>query len=120
MRSLRAGALLLALGCGSLTETEDGAAFLDVVRPPVTTLEVGATLQLVATARNARGEPVEAAITWRSADGFLAVDETTGLVTALAPGTGGRIQASTGTAPRRLVSDLILLTVVEPTIGPVP
>jgi len=107
-------ALLLIAACGSLTETEDGATFLDLVRPPITTLQTGDTLRLRATALNARGEPVEAVILWASADPFVAVDEATGLVTAVAPGTGGRVQARTGSGSRTLYSELILLTVVAP------
>lgn len=107
-------AMMLAAACGSLTETDDGVAFLDVVRPVSTSLEVGQTLQLEARALDARGQPVTAVILWGSADPFLGVDETTGLVTALAEGTAGRIQARTGTGSRALFSDFLILTVVPP------
>lgn len=119
MRHLAPWLLLLVAGCGSLTETEDGVAFLDVVRPVTTTLAPGATLQLTAVALDARGEPVDAEILWSSADAFLAVEEATGLVTALEPGVGGRIQARTGTGSRTLYSDLLLLTVAAPP-APIP
>lgn len=111
MKLLLAAAVLLA-GCGGLTETEDGVAFLDILPPARTTLEVGETLQLVAVPLDARGEPVEAPVRWVSASDFLAVEEATGLVTALAEGTNGRVQASTGTTPRPLYSDPVTLTVV--------
>lgn len=114
MRALAAAALLVATACGSLTETEDGVAFLDVIRPVSTSLQVGATLQLEARALDARGQPVTAAIRWSSADDFLLVDESTGLVTAVAEGTGGRIQARTGTGSRALFSNFLTLTVVPP------
>jgi len=105
---------VLVAGCGGLTETGDGVAFLEVVRPVTPVLAPGATLQLEAVALDARGEPVDAEIRWLSADAFLAVEEATGLVTALEPGVGGRIQARTGTGSRTLYSDLLLLDVVAP------
>lgn len=113
-------ALLLLSACGGLTATEDGAAFLDVIRPASTTLETGATLQLQAVARDARGEPVAATISWSAADPFVSVDEATGVVTAVAPGTGGRVQARTGSGASVLYSELLLFTVVAPTPPPPP
>lgn len=110
--------LVLLAGCGGLTATEEGATFLDVVRPATTTLDTGATLQLVAIARDARGEPLEAVILWSSAASFLTVDESTGLLTAVAPGTGGRVQAHTGSGTSALHSDILLFTVVDPTPPP--
>lgn len=120
MRPLLATVTWLLAACGGLTETADGVAFLDVVRPPSTTLEVGETLQLSALALDARGEPVDAAIRWTSGDPFLTVDETTGLVTGLAEGSEGRIQASTGTGSLTIYSDPLLLTVVAPPPPPPP
>jgi hypothetical protein len=118
---LRSAVWLLGVAaCGGLTPTEDGVTFLDVLPPALTTLEVGATLQLEAQALDARGEPVPATILWSSADAFVTVDETTGLVTAVAEGTGGRIQARTGTGSRTLYSELVLLTVTEPPSEPEP
>ncbi len=120
MRLLLTTAALCLVGCGGLTETGDGVTFLDVLRPASTTLEVGATVQLTAVARDARGEPVDAIIRWVSGDDFVAVDAVTGVVTALAEGTGGRIQASTGTGDRTIYSDPLLLTVVAPPPPPPP
>ncbi|HUG27717.1 MAG TPA: Ig-like domain-containing protein [Gemmatimonadales bacterium] len=120
MRPFLTTAALLLAGCGGLTATEDGVAFLDVVRPASTTLEVGATVQLTAVARDARGEPVNAIIRWVSGDDFVTVDEVTGVVTGLAEGTGGRIQASTGTGSQAIYSDPLLLTVVAPPPPPPP
>lgn len=114
MRLAPAAWLVGLLACGSLTETEDGVAFLEVVPPTAPTLLVGATLQLEARALDARGEPVQAVILWSAADPFLSVEEATGLVSGLAAGNGGRIQARTGTGTRTLYSDFILLTVTEP------
>lgn len=119
MRRAALGILLLvAAACGSLTATEDGVAFLDVVRPASTTLTVGATLQLQAQTLDARGQPVEAEVRWSSADPFLSVVDSTGLVTALAVGTGGRIQARTGTGTRTLYSTILTLTVTAPPASP--
>lgn len=118
MRPFLTAAALLLAGCGGLTETADGVTFLDVVRPATTTLEVGATVQLTAVARDARGEPVDAPIRWISGNDFLAVDALTGVVTGLAEGTLGRIQASTGTGSQALYSDPLLLTVVAPAPPP--
>lgn len=112
-------ALTLLAACGGLTATEDGATFLDVVRPLSTTLETGATLQLQAIARDARGEPVAAPITWSTADPFLTIDPISGLLTAVATGTSGRVQASTGSGSSALYSDVLLFTVVEP-VPPTP
>ncbi len=120
MRSFLATAGLFLAGCGGLTETGEGVTFLDVIRPASTTLEIGATVQLRAIARDARGEPVDAIIRWVSGDDFVAVEEVTGVVTGLAEGTGGRIQASTGTGSETLYSDPVLLTVLAPPPPPPP
>lgn len=120
MRAAQAALVLLALGCGSLTETEDGVTFLEVLPPAKSTLEVGETLQLQARTLDARGEPVEAEVRWLSADDFLEVEELTGLVTALEVGTGGRVQASTGGGTRMLFSEPVSLTVVAPPPPPPP
>lgn len=120
MRVALGALMLLALGCGSLTETEDGVTFLEVLPPGRSSLEVGETLQLQARTLDARGEPVTAPVRWLSADDFLEVGEFTGLVTALAVGTGGRIQASTGSGTRILFSDPLVLNVVAPPPPPPP
>lgn len=110
--------LLLLAACGGLTPTEDGATFLDVVRPTSTNLTTGTTLQLTATALNARGEPVEALIFWSASDPFLTVDEASGLLTAVSPGTGGRVQARTGTGAATLYSEILVFTVADPPPAP--
>lgn len=57
--------------------------------PYTTTLTVGATQQLTATVTTASGSLVfpQPAITWTSADPFIASISPSGLVTAIAPGT---------------------------------
>lgn len=112
MKRLR-GALLAALlaGCGKLTTTPDGVAYLEIVSPATLTLDVGATLQFAARALDGNGEPVDVEITWRTPDTTISVDAT-GLVTGLSAGAG-RVQAALGDNPR-LVSDFISLTVKAP------
>lgn len=116
MRRL-AGALFAALlaGCGNLPTTVDGVAYLEIIPPRTLTLEVGATLRIVARALDRDGQPVDVPITWRTPDATVSVDDT-GLVTGLSVGPG-RVQASVGDS-QRLVSEFIALTVNEPVAEP--
>ncbi len=90
------GALLGALlaGCGNLPTTSDGVAFLEIIPPGSLTLAVGDTVRIVARALDQDGQPVSVAITWRTPDTTISVDEA-GLVTGLAAGPG-RVQAAVG------------------------
>ena len=108
-----AGALVAALlaGCGNLPTTADGVAFLEIIPPTKLTLEVGATLRIVARALDRDGQPVDVPVTWRTPDATVSVDGT-GLVTGLSVGPG-RVQASVGDS-QRLVSQFIVLTVLAP------
>ncbi len=108
-----AGAFVAALlaGCGNLPTTDDGVAFLEIIPPATLTLEVGATLRIVARALDRGGQPVDVPVTWRTPDATVSIDGT-GLVTGLSVGPG-RVQASVGDS-QRLVSDFIALTVHEP------
>lgn len=110
------GALLAALlaSCGTLPTTDDGVAFLEIIPPASLNLEVGATLRFVARALDRDGQPVDVAVTWRTPDTTISVDET-GLVTGLSVGTG-RVQAVVGDS-QRLVSEFFSLTVTEPAAG---
>jgi uncharacterized protein YjdB len=99
----------LLFGCSNLTEGAGGVVALEITQPPVTTIEVGQTLQLSARALNRDGDPVDVPITWSTADTTLTVDAQ-GLVTGIAPGPG-RVQALTGS----LASALVSLTVVAAT-----
>ncbi len=83
-------------GCGSLTETDNGVAILEVQQPPRLSIAVGGTLQFSAQAFDKAGNPVEAEIRWRTPDTTIAVNPTTALVTGRFAGTG-RVQAVTGT-----------------------
>jgi hypothetical protein len=103
------GALVLGLvlGCSNLDEGEAGVVALEVTAPSPDTLEVGETVQLAARALDRDGNAVNAAITWQSVDTTASIDPTTGVVTALFPGTA-RVQATVGS----LSSGLITLTVL--------
>jgi hypothetical protein len=103
------GALVLGLvlGCSNLDEGEAGVVALEVTAPSPDTLEVGETVQLAARALDRDGNAVNAAIAWRSVDTTASIDPTTGVVTALFPGTA-RVQATVGS----LSSGLITLTVL--------
>ena len=105
------GALVLGLvlGCSNLDEGEAGVVALEVSAPSPDTLEVGETVQLAARALDRDGNAVNAAISWQSVDTTANIDPTTGVVTALFPGTA-RVQARVGS----LSSGLITLTVQAP------
>lgn len=109
----RAALVLAALlaGCGNLTTTSEGAAFLQVEIPANRTIEVGGTLQLHAVALDKAGKPIEVPILWRTPDATITVGETTGLVTGVAPDSG-RVQAVIG--DDELISDFITILVKEP------
>jgi hypothetical protein len=106
-----AGALVLglALGCSNLDEGEAGVVALEVSAPSSDTLEVGESVQLTARALDRDGNPVNAAITWRGVDTTASIDPSSGIVTALFPGSA-RVQATVGS----LSSGLITLTILAP------
>ncbi len=112
-----AGALVAALlaGCGNLPTTDDGVAFLEITPPATLTLEVGATLRILARALDRDGRPVDVPVTWRTPDATVSIDGT-GLVTGLSVGPG-RVQASVGDS-QRLISEFIALTVKEAAAEP--
>lgn len=98
--------MLAVLGCSGLDEGDGGVVALEVEVPVPSTVEVGDTLQLHATALDANGDPVDAPITWEAADPTVSVNAT-GLVTGVSVGSG-RVQAREGS----LGSNLVSLTVV--------
>jgi len=106
------GVALAALlgGCGKLSTTSEGVAFLQVQVPAKSTLVLGDTLTLRASALDRSGDPLDVAISWRTPDTTITLNATTGLVTAVAAGTG-RAQAVIG--KDELVSDFIVLTVKD-------
>lgn len=79
---------------------------LEVEVPVPADVEVGDTLQLHATALDANGDPVDAAIKWQAADSTASVSPT-GLVTGVSPGAA-RVQALEGS----LGSNVVTLTVI--------
>jgi uncharacterized protein YjdB len=109
-RVVGAALVALSLCCGKLPTTSDGVAFLQVQLPSTTTLNIGDTLRLHAAALDRQGNPLEVAISWRTADSTVTVGASTGLITAISPGPG-RVQAVIGADA--LVSDFITLTVKD-------
>jgi hypothetical protein len=99
----------LMLGCSNLDEGEAGVVALEVSAPATTDLEVGESLQLTARALDRDGNTVNTAINWRGVDTTASIDPTSGVVTALFPGSG-RVQATVGS----LASALITLTIRAP------
>jgi len=99
-------ALLACTACSGLDEGEGGVVAIEVETPAVSTLEVGAQVQVVARALDVDGQVVDAAIQWQSSAPAVTVDET-GLVTGIQPGTA-QVQASVGT----LASERLDFTVV--------
>jgi hypothetical protein len=82
------------MACSGLDEGEGGVVAIEVEVPPLLTLEVGEQVQMVARALDADGQPVDAAISWRSSAPAVTVDGA-GIVTAAAPGQA-EVQASIG------------------------
>lgn len=57
------------------------------ISPTTSTVAVGATQQLTATAYDAGGKAVPATITWQNSSASIATISSTGLVTGVSPGT---------------------------------
>jgi hypothetical protein len=95
------------MGCSDLTEGEGGVVGLEINNPPKTEIEVGETMALTARALDKDGNTIPAAVTWRASDPTLTVDQSTGVITGVSPGTG-RVQAFAGL----LGSSLLTFTVV--------
>jgi hypothetical protein len=109
-------AVLLA-ACNPLANDAEKIIALEIYGPAERTIEEGDTLTLTARALNLAGDTVPGAvITWEMVDvdsgqvGFT-LDESTGLVTAYAPGSG-RVR------PR--VEDLTTLAVITVTVTAAP
>ena len=105
-------ALLTSCGGGGGGDIQEPVAVAQVtVTVPATTVAVGQTLQLAATAQDAAGNPLEGrTFAWTSADAAIASVSTSGLVTGVAPGpvevraasegvTGGVTITVTATSP---------------------
>ncbi|HSE26706.1 MAG TPA: hypothetical protein VLA95_00645 [Gemmatimonadales bacterium] len=95
MPACLAAALLAA--CSDLSSSEGGVVALEVVRPAVTQLEVGDSLQMLARALDAEGEELpEAEIWWTTPDTTVRVDSASGWVVPLRAGLSGRVLARSG------------------------
>jgi uncharacterized protein YjdB len=107
--------------CGSLAMTDEGAAFLEIIAPPSTTVAVGDTIQFTARTLDKSGAPVEATIRWRTPDTTITVVAETGQVVGRFAGPA-RVQAVTGTEGPNLetfiASDFFTVTVIEPPAPP--
>ena len=66
-------------------------------------------MTLSAQALGKDGNPVDAPITWRAPDSTLTVDETTGVITGVSPGTG-RVQAFAGSLSSALLQFTVTAT----------
>ena len=122
MRPRRWAGLALVVGaCGSLAVTDEGAAFLEIIEPPSTTIAVGDTIQFTARTLDKSGAPAEATIHWRTPDTTISVIAETGQVIGRFPGNA-RVQAVTGTEGPNLetfiTSDFFTVTVTEPPAPP--
>ncbi len=110
--------LPLLLGCGNLSEGENGVVALEVLLPSPPVVEPGDTVQLRARALNAEGDSVAADIVWISPDSTISVDSS-GLLTTDTTGGSGRVQAQVGGLRSNLESFTIRrrsdsLALVEP------
>ena len=103
-----------ALGCGNLSTTSEGVAFLEVQSPSSTTLQIGDTVQFSARTLDASGQPIVVSVLWRTPDSTISVGPSTGIVVGRFTGSG-RVQAVVG--DEELVSNFVTLTV---TAAPAP
>lgn len=95
---------MLLLACSDINGS-DGIIALALAVPTDRALEVGETVALAAWGLSADGDSVGVDVTWVAPDTTVSVT-TSGVVTALFPGTG-RVQAQAGS----LVSDLVSFTI---------
>ena len=105
------GIVCCALGCGNLSTTSEGVAFLEVQPPSSTSLHVGDTVQFTARTLDVSGQPIDVSVLWRTPDSTISVGPSTGLVVGRFTGTG-RVQAVVG--DEELVSDFVNLTITAP------
>jgi uncharacterized protein YjdB len=93
------------------------------VSPPAADIQVGGTVQLTATPRDAAGNPLTGrAVTWESSNPIVATVDANGRVTAVAPGTAtiratseGRTGTSTITVTAAPPAPVASVTVTPPT-----
>lgn len=100
-------ALLVVAGCGDSSPTEPAVASLSVA-PTELVLEVGETVRLNVTAKDASGNPVNPGeVRWSSSNPAVAQVDAQGTVTGVAPGT------ATIVAEARGLSTQVPVTVVR-------
>ena len=113
------------------SELQDGAAAVTVVPPPVATVTVfpsttsltpGATRQLAALLRDAQANVLTGrTITWTTSDAAVAVVNSQGIVTAVAPGGPATITATsegkTGSATVSVESPAVTSITVSPNVA---
>lgn len=105
------GIVCCALGCGNLSTTSEGVAFLEIHPPTSPTLRVGDTVQFSARTLDASGQAIDVSVLWRTPDSTISVGPSTGIVVGRFTGTG-RVQAVVG--DEELVSDFVTLTITAP------
>jgi hypothetical protein len=89
-------ATVVLAACDSDDPTDPSGVDRVVVTADATSLQVGQQMQATATALESDGDPVTSVtFTWRSTNASVATVSTTGMITAVAPGTT-QIQATAG------------------------
>src|SRR5436309_2333910 len=83
------------------------------VSPAAASAQVGTTMQLTATLKDANGLPTSGTVTWTTSNGVVATVSATGLVTGLAVGTATITATSEGQKGSSAVT-------VNPVAGPTP
>ncbi len=107
-------AVVALSGCGSRGPTNpatDVPVAIVAVTPASLRLQVGATRQFTAQPRDADGNALNRTISWQTSAASVATVSSTGLVTAIAPGTARITATSSGR------SGSAEITVPEPTIS---
>lgn len=119
-RTLAFGALVLT-GCPG----GDGLSIIELAKvasvllnPPATTVAVGLTTTFTATLRDANGAVLTGrSITWRTSDPLIAAISTSGVLTALTPGTvsiSATSEGKTGTATVNVTPGPVATVTVTP------
>ena len=104
-------------GSSAVTVTAAGAANVSV-SPSAPTIVVGGTTQLTATVTDANGNPITSPnVTWSSSSPLVALVSSTGLVSALLPGTS-TITATSGNASGTSAVTVTLVPVASVTVSP--
>lgn len=120
------GAVAIALSAVTACSNDGGPMGLPAptvssvsVTPALASLVVGMTLQLSATARDLRGNPIARALAWASSNPAILTVSASGLVTALAPGGPVAVtaQAEGKSAAALITVSAAVIATVEVTSG---